>query len=43
MVDVFLRTGYLDEDDAGVMALGWRTKSEVNLPALMTKMTEGKV
>jgi len=43
LVDVFLRTGYLDEDDAGVMALGWRTKSEVNLPALMTKMTEGKV
>jgi len=43
LVDVFLRTGYLDEDDAGVMGLGWRTKSEVNLPALMTKMTEGKV
>ena len=43
LVDIFLRTGYLDEDDAGVMALGWRTKSEVNLPALMTKMTEGKV
>jgi len=43
LVDVFLRAGYLEEDDAGVMALGWRTKSEVNLPALMTKMTEGKV
>jgi hypothetical protein len=42
LVDIFLRAGYLEEDDAGVMALGWRTKSEVNLPALMTKMTEGK-
>jgi len=42
LVDIFLRAGYLEEDDAGVMALGWRTKAEVNLPALMTKMTEGK-
>jgi len=42
LVDIFLRAGYLEEDDAGVTALGWRTKSEVNLPALMTKMTEGK-
>ena len=42
LVDVFLRSGYLEEDDAGVMAIGWRTKSEVNLPTLMTKMTEGK-
>ncbi len=43
LVDIFLRTGYLDEDDAGVMSLGWRTKSEVNLRALMTKMTETKL
>jgi len=42
LVDIFLRSGYLEEDDAGVMALGWRTKAEVNLPALMTKMTEGR-
>jgi len=42
LVDIFLRAGYLEEDDAGVTSLGWRTKSEVNLPALMTKMTEGK-
>jgi hypothetical protein len=42
LIDVFLRAGYLEEDDAGVTSLGWRTKSEVNLPALMTKMTEGK-
>jgi intein/homing endonuclease len=43
LVDVFLRTGYLDEDDAGVMALGWRTNSEVDLRALMTKMAEAKL
>ena len=43
LVDIFLRTGYLDEDDAGVMSLGWRTRSEVDLRALMTKMTEAKL
>lgn len=43
LVDIFLRTGYLDEDDAGVMSLGWRTKSEVDLRALMTKMAEAKL
>jgi hypothetical protein len=43
LVDIFLRTGYLEEDDAGVMALGWRTNSEVDLRALMTKMTEAKL
>jgi len=42
LVDIFLRAGYLEEDDAGVTSLGWRTKTEVNLPALMTKMTEGR-
>jgi len=42
LVDTFLRAGYLEEDDAGVTSLGWRTKSEVDLPALMTKMTEGR-
>lgn len=43
LVDIFLRTGYLEEDDAGVMSLGWRTKSEVDLRALMTKMAEAKL
>ena len=43
LVDIFLRTGYLEEDDAGVMSLGWRTKSEVDLRALMTKMAETKL
>jgi hypothetical protein len=43
LVDIFLRTGYLEEDDAGVMALGWRAQSEVDLKALMTKMAEVKL
>jgi hypothetical protein len=43
LVDTFLRTGYIEEDDAGTMSLGWRTRSEVDLRALMTKMAEAKV
>ncbi|MGA2460424.1 MAG: hypothetical protein ABSF82_03280 [Candidatus Bathyarchaeia archaeon] len=43
LVDIFLRTGYLDEDDAGVTSLGWRTRSEIDLRALMTKMAEAKL
>lgn len=43
LVDIFLRTGYLEEDDAGTMSLGWRTRSEVDLRTLMTKMAEAKV
>lgn len=43
LVDVFLRTGYIEEDDAGTMSLGWRTRSEVDLRALMTKMAEAKL
>jgi hypothetical protein len=43
LVDIFLRTGYLEEDDAGIMSLGWRTNSEVDLRQLMTKMAEAKL
>lgn len=43
LVDIFLRTGYLEEDDAGIMSLGWRTNSEIDLKQLMTKMTETKL
>ncbi|HUK50570.1 MAG TPA: hypothetical protein VLV18_05995 [Terriglobales bacterium] len=43
LVDIFMRTGYLEEDDAGVMSIGWRTNSEVDLRALMTKMAETKL
>jgi hypothetical protein len=43
LVDIFLRTGYLEEDDSGIMSLGWRTRSEIDLRALMTKMAETKL
>jgi hypothetical protein len=42
LVDIFLRSGYLEEDDAGILSLGWRTRSEVDLRELMTKMAEAK-
>jgi hypothetical protein len=43
LVDIFLRTGYLEEDDAGVASLGWRTQSEIDLKTLMTRMAEVKL
>ncbi len=43
LVDIFIRSRYLEEDDAGTMSLGWRTRSEIDLRALMTKMAEAKV
>jgi len=43
LVDIFIRTGYLEEDDAGVVSLGWRTQSEIDLKALMTRMAEVKL
>jgi hypothetical protein len=43
LVDIFLRTGYLEEDDAGTMSLGWRTSAEIDLRVLMTKMAEARV
>jgi len=43
LVDIFLRTGYLEEDDAGVISLGWRTQSEIDLKTLMTRMAEVKL
>jgi hypothetical protein len=43
LIDIFLRSGYLEEDDSGTTSLGWRTRSEVDLRALMTKMAEAKV
>lgn len=43
LVDIFIRSGYLEEDDAGTTSLGWRTRSEVDLRALMTKMAEAKL
>jgi len=40
LLDAFVRNGYLKEDEAGSLSLGWRTKSEVNLRDLMTLLAE---
>lgn len=42
LVDIFIRTGYVREDETGLLRLGWRTKSEVDLKALMTLLLEMK-
>ena len=40
LLDVFVRNGYLKEDETGSLSLGWRTMSEVNLRDLMTLLAE---
>src|SRR5438309_6197484 len=42
LTDTFLRTGYLEEDETGMISLGWRTKAEVDLPSLMMLVAEAK-
>lgn len=42
LVDIFIRTGYVREDETGLLRLGWRTKSEVDLKALMSLLLEMK-
>jgi len=42
LVDIFIRTGYVREDETGLLRLGWRTKSEVDLKVLMTYLLEAK-
>jgi len=42
LMDTFLRTGYLDEDEEGLVKLGWRTRAEVDLQSLMTLVAEVK-
>jgi hypothetical protein len=34
-VDRFIRRGYLEEDDEGVLYIGWRTRAEVDQKALL--------
>lgn len=40
LVDAFIRTGYLSEDEEGVVSIGWRTKAEVELKELMKQLME---
>jgi hypothetical protein len=42
LMDTFLRTGYLEEDQEGLVKLGWRTRAEVDLQSLMTLVAEVK-
>ena len=42
LMDTFLRTGYLEEDEEGMVKLGWRTKAEVDLQSLMVLVAESK-
>ncbi len=42
LVDTFLRSGYLDEDEEGLVKLGWRTRAELDLQSLMMLIAESK-
>jgi len=48
-IDRFIRRGYLEEDDEGVLYVGWRTRAEVDQKALLglllgrEKVSEEKV
>jgi hypothetical protein len=42
LLDTFLRTGYLEEDEDGLLKLGWRTKAELDLQSLMMLVAESK-
>jgi len=42
LMDTFLRTGYLEEDEEGLMKLGWRTRAEMDLQSLMLLVAESK-
>jgi len=42
LVDVFIRSGYLNEDETGLLSMGWRTRAEVDLKSLMTLVLEAR-
>ncbi|HZY95396.1 MAG TPA: hypothetical protein VFE98_11175 [Candidatus Bathyarchaeia archaeon] len=42
LMDAFLRSGYLEEDEDGLVKLGWRTKAEIDLQSLMMLIAESK-
>jgi len=42
LMDTFLRTGYVEEDDEGLVKLGWRTRAELDLQSLMLLVAESK-
>jgi len=42
IVDAFTRTGYLGEDESGMLYLDWRTRAELDLRTLMSALAEAK-
>jgi hypothetical protein len=42
LMDTFLRTGYLEEEEEGLVKLGWRTRAEMDLQSLMLLVAESK-
>jgi len=42
LTDAFLRSGYLEEDEEGLVKLGWRTRAELDLETLMMLIAESK-
>ena len=42
LTDAFLRSGYLEEDEEGLMKIGWRTRAELDLASLMMLIAESK-
>ncbi len=42
LTDAFLRSGYLEEDEEGLVKLGWRTRAEIDLQSLMLLIAESK-
>ena len=42
LMDIFLRSGYLEEDEEGLVKLGWRTQAELDLQSLMMLIAESK-
>ncbi len=42
LTDAFLRSGYLEEDEEGLVKLGWRTRAELDLESLMMLIAELK-
>jgi hypothetical protein len=42
LTDAFLHSGYLEEDEEGLLKLGWRTRAELDLESLMMLIAESK-
>ncbi len=42
LTDAFLRSGYIEEDEEGLVKLGWRTRAELDLESLMMLIAESK-